>query len=288
MGVSKHLRIASINTNGVRASFRKGMGDWLAARDVDILAMQEVRASTEDLEELLGPEWDILHDAATAKGRAGVAIASRHRASIHRVTFGAEDFDTAGRWLEADYEVGGRVITVVSTYVHAGEDGTPRQAEKYKFLDAMTARMPELAKHSELAVIMGDLNVGHRELDIRNWRGNRKKSGFLPKERAYFDRFIGPLGEQVTGVDESVGTGLGWVDVGRTWAGEVDGPYTWWSQRGKAFDTDTGWRIDYHLATPALAATVKNYVVDRAEAYDQRWSDHSPVVVDYAVEKRAI
>ncbi len=275
------LRVATINTNGVRAAFRKGMGDWLAAREIDILAMQEVRAATEDLEALLGPDWSILHDAATAKGRAGVAIASRRRASIHRVSFGAEDFDTAGRWLEADYEVDGRVLTVVSTYVHTGEADTPKQDDKWAFLDAMEARLPELHAHSPLALVVGDLNVGHRELDIRNWRGNRKNAGFLPRERAYFDRFLGPAGETVEGVDGTTGTGLGWVDVGRRWAGEVDGPYTWWSQRGKAFDTDTGWRIDYHVATPELAALVRDYRVDRAAAYDQRWSDHSPVVVDY-------
>ncbi|HOT33084.1 MAG: endonuclease/exonuclease/phosphatase family protein [Microbacteriaceae bacterium] len=277
------LRIASVNTNGVRAAYRKGMGDWLAARNVDILALQEVRASTEDLEQLLGPEWDILHDAATAKGRAGVALASRRRASIHRVAFGADDFDSAGRWIEADYEVGDSIVTVVSTYVHSGEVDTPKQVEKYKFLDAMTERMPQLAAHSPLAVLMGDLNVGHRELDIKNWKGNRKNAGFLPQERAYFDRFFGPAGEPVEGVDGSVAPGLGWVDVGRRWAGEVDGPYTWWSNRGQAFDTDTGWRIDYHVATPALADTVTAYSVDRAAAYDQRWSDHAPVVVDYDV-----
>lgn len=279
----KPLRIASVNTNGVRASFRKGMGEWLAHRDVDIVTMQEVRASTEDLEALFGADWNILHDAATAKGRAGVAIASRRVAGSHRVALGANDFDSAGRWLEADYEVRGRMITVVSTYVHSGEVDTPKQVEKYTFLDAMTERMPQLAAHSELAVITGDLNVGHRERDIRNWRGNRKNAGFLPRERAYFDRFLGPLGEPVTGADESVAPGLGWVDVGRRWAGDVDGPYTWWSQRGQAFDTDTGWRIDYHLATPALAETVIHYAVDRAAAWDQRWSDHSPVVVDYAL-----
>ncbi|MCU1441387.1 MAG: exodeoxyribonuclease [Rhodoglobus sp.] len=282
------LRIASVNTNGVRAAFRKGMGDWLDARGVDILAMQEVRASTEDLENLLGSEWDILHDPATAKGRAGVAIASRAasasgKASIHRVTFGDDDFDSAGRWLEADYEVGGTVVTVVSTYVHSGEDNTPKQVEKYRFLDAMSSRMPELAHDGALALIVGDLNVGHRELDIRNWKGNRKNAGFLPKERAYFDRFFGPSGSPVEGVDGSVGPGLGWVDVGRQWAGEVDGPYTWWSQRGRAFDTDTGWRIDYHLASPGLAATVAGYWVDRAPSHDERWSDHAPLVVDYAV-----
>ena len=262
------MRVASVNTNGVRASFRKGMGDWLDARGVDILAMQEVRAATEELENLLGSEWHILHDAATAKGRAGVAIASRGAASLHRVALGADDFDSAGRWLEADYTVGDKTVTIVSAYVHSGEVDTPKQVEKYKFLDAMSVRLPELAAHAPLALVVGDLNVGHRELDIKNWRGNRKNAGFLPEERAYFDRFF----------DE-----FGWVDVGRRFHGEVDGPYTWWSQRGQAFDTDTGWRIDYHLATPELAASVTNYVVDRAAAYDQRWSDHAPVVVDYAL-----
>lgn len=278
------LRIATVNTNGVRAAFRKGMGDWLADRGVDILALQEVRAATEDLEALLGPDWNILHDAATAKGRAGVALASRNKASIHRVALGADDFDSAGRWLEADYEVGDRIVTVVSTYVHSGvADDAAKMAEKWKFLDAMQERLPQLAEHNELALVVGDLNVGHRELDIRNWRGNRNQAGFLPRERSYFDRFFGPLGEPVEGVDGTVGPGLGWVDVGRRWAGEVEGPYTWWSQRGQAFANDTGWRIDYHVATPALAATVTNYTIDRAGSYDERWSDHAPVVVDYAI-----
>ncbi|HEY8281469.1 MAG TPA: exodeoxyribonuclease III [Leifsonia sp.] len=276
---SKPLRVATINTNGIRAAFRKGMGSWLDSRDVDILAMQEVRASTEDIQELLGDEWDILHDPATAKGRAGVAIASRHRASIHRVELGPTDFDSAGRWLEADYEVDGTVVTVVSTYVHSGEAGTPKQDEKFTFLDAMEARLPELQKHSAYAVVLGDLNVGHRTLDIRNWKGNVKRAGFLPEERAYFDRIVGAEDDD----RYNDGAGLGWVDVGRKWAGEVDGPYTWWSWRGKAFDNDSGWRIDYQLATPALAATVKQVAVDRAAAYDERWSDHTPVVVDYAL-----
>lgn len=276
---SSRLRIATINANGIRAAFRKGMGAWLEGRDVDILAIQEVRASTEDLQELLGDDWDIVHDPATAKGRAGVAIASRHRAAIHRVELGPTEFDSAGRWLEADYEVGDTVVTVVSAYVHSGEAGTEKQVEKYRFLDAMEARLPELQKHNELAVVMGDLNVGHRTLDIRNWKGNVKRAGFLPEERAYFDRVLGAEDDPAY----NAGAGLGWVDVVRRHAGEVDGPYTWWSWRGKAFDNDTGWRIDYQLATPALAARVQDVAVDRAAAYDERWSDHTPVVVDYAV-----
>ena len=276
---SSRLRIATINANGIRAAFRKGMGAWLDGRDVDILAIQEVRASSEDLQGLLGDEWDIVHDPATAKGRAGVAIASRHRAAIHRVELGPAEFDSAGRWLEADYEVGDTVVTVVSAYVHSGEAGTDKQVEKYTFLDAMEARLPELQKHNELAVVMGDLNVGHRTLDIRNWKGNVKRAGFLPEERAYFDRILGA--EDHPAYND--GAGLGWVDVVRKHAGDVEGPYTWWSWRGQAFDNDTGWRIDYQLATPALAARVKDYAVDRAAAYDERWSDHTPVVVDYAL-----
>jgi exodeoxyribonuclease-3 len=282
--VPRPLRISTINVNGIRAAFRKGMGDWLAAADIDILAMQEVRATTEDVESLLGPEWDILHDAATAKGRAGVAIASRHRAHIHRVSLGADDFDSAGRWLEADYDVDGTIVTVVSTYVHSGSEvDDVKQAEKYKFLDAMEARLPEIERHNERAVVLGDLNVGHTKLDIKNWKGNLKHAGFLPRERAYFDRFFGPKGESVTGTDGSEGVGLGWVDVGRRFAGEVDGPWTWWSMRGKAFDTDTGWRLDYHVATPALADTVTDYRIDRAPSWDTRWSDHAPVTVDYSL-----
>ncbi|MCU1403233.1 MAG: exodeoxyribonuclease [Microbacteriaceae bacterium] len=273
------LRIVTINTNGVRAAYRKGMGEWLDSRAVDILAIQEVRASTEDLENLLGPGWNILHDAATAKGRAGVALASRNKASIHRVTFGPDDFDSAGRWLEADYEVGGSIVTVVSTYVNSGEADTPKQVEKYKFLDAMVERLPALQAHNELALVVGDLNVGHRTLDIKNWRGNVKRAGFMPQEREYFDRFFGAEAE----ADYNAGAGLGWVDIGRRWAGEIEGPYTWWSQRGQAFDNDTGWRIDYQMATPALAAKVTGYAIDRAEAYDKRWSDHAPVVVDYSI-----
>ncbi|WP_279071905.1 exodeoxyribonuclease III [Microbacterium lacticum] len=275
---SPRLRLASVNVNGIRAAVRKGMSAWLDAADVDVLTLQEVRAQASDLAAAL-PGWHIVNDEALAKGRAGVAIAAREPLEIWRIELGDETLDSRGRWVEADIEVAGRRVTVVSAYVHTGEDGTPKQDAKYAFLDAMTARMPLLGEH---AVITGDLNVGHRTLDIRNWKGNVKKAGFLPRERAYFDRFTGAAGEEVEGVDGSTGPGLGWVDVGRRFAGEVDGPYTWWSNRGKAFDTDTGWRIDYHLATPALAERVVDYRVVRAPSWDTRWSDHAPVVADYA------
>ncbi len=266
------LRIATVNVNGIRAAYKKGMAEWLEPRDVDILCLQEVRAPDEVVQQLIGEGWYILHAEAEAKGRAGVAIASRQEPVATRVGIGDDYFATTGRWVEADYVVrdgGGKdtTLTVVSAYVHSGEADTPKQVDKYRFLDVMTTRLPELAKHSEHALVVGDLNVGHTELDIKNWKGNTKRAGFLPEERAYFDRFFG---------DE-----IGWRDVHRGLAGNVDGPYTWWSQRGKAFDTDTGWRIDYHMATPGLAAAALSAVVDRAPSWDTRFSDHAPLVVDY-------
>lgn len=280
---NRPLRLASVNVNGIRAAFRKGMGEWLAEREVDILAIQEVRAATSDIEGLLGEGWHILHDAANAKGRAGVAIASRMPAEAHRIAFGPDDFDSSGRWIEADFRIGDELVTVVSVYVNSGEVDTPKQDEKWRFLDAMTERLPELRAHNPRTILVGDLNVGHTTLDIKNWRGNVKRAGFLPRERGYFDRFLGAEGEEVTGQDESVGTGHGWIDVGRAFHGDIEGPYTWWSQRGQAFDNDTGWRIDYHLTTPELSGTVQSYVIDRANSYAERWSDHAAVVVDYSL-----
>ncbi len=276
----QRLRVASVNVNGIRAAARKGMHGWLESADVDILTLQEVRAEANDLAAAL-PGWHVVNDEALAKGRAGVAIAAREPLEIWRTELGDDTLDSKGRWVEADIEVAGQPVTVVSAYVFTGEADTEKQVAKYAFLDAMEARLPALG---ELAVVTGDLNVGHRELDNRNWRGNRKKAGFLPRERAYFDRFTGARGETVECVDGTTGTGLGWVDVGRRWAGEVDGPYSWWSNRGKAFDTDTGWRIDYHLASPTLAEKVTDYRIVRAPSWDTRWSDHAPVIADYTFD----
>ena len=286
--VSRRVRIASVNVNGIRAATRKGMIEWLDASDIDVLALQEVRATLDELAAVL-PGWEIVNDEALAKGRAGVAIATRMPAIEVRRVLGPEPLDGAdraewaGRWIEADLDIDGERLTVVSAYVHTGEAGTPRQDAKWAFLDAMEERMPLLQASSPLSLIMGDLNVGHRELDIRNWKGNVKKSGFLPRERAYFDRFLGEAGADVTGVDGSVGPGLSWVDIGRRFHGDVDGPYTWWSMRGRAFDNDSGWRIDYHLATAALAERATRYEVVRAVSWDTRWSDHSPVIADYTL-----
>lgn len=272
-------RIASVNVNGVRAAFRKGMGEWLEGRDIDILCLQEVRAETTDLVPLLGDGWHVVHDAATVKGRAGVAIASRVAPTSVRTELGPTEFDSAGRWIEADFTVGAKTLTVASAYVHSGEVNTPKQVEKYKFLDAFEKRLAELSNGGAHALVVGDLNVGHRTLDIKNWKGNLKNAGFLPEERVYFDRIVGSEDDE----NYNSGAGLGWVDLGRRFAGEVPGPYTWWSQRGQAFDTDTGWRIDYHLASPSLAPTALNYTIDKASAWDARWSDHAPVIIDYDI-----
>lgn len=287
-------RIASVNVNGIRAAARKGMAGWIETSGVDILTIQEVRGERAHLEAVL-PGWHILEEEAPQKGRAGVAIASREPAIAHRTGLG-DGVDAQGRWLEADFHIGDRTVTVVSAYVHSGEVDTPKQDAKWLFLDAMVHRLPQLG---EYAVVTGDLNVGHREFDIKNWKGNVSRAGFLARERAYFDQFLTAAGEPVEGqastargkVGElsdtrpfAVGrTGLGFVDVGRAFAGEVEGPFSWWSNRGQAFDKDTGWRIDYHLATPALAALVESYRVDRYPSYDTRWSDHAPVVADYAL-----
>ena len=268
-------RIGSVNVNGIRAAHRKGMGEWLADRELDILALQEVRADgatlTELVEEMTGPtgvQWHIHEHEAAQKGRAGVAIISRQAPPATRVGIGEGRPEDHGRWIEADYTLGdGSTLILVSVYAHSGEVGTERQEHKMRFLEEMRNYLPELAGRADHVLVMGDLNVGHTELDIKNWRGNRKNSGFLPEERAYFDDFFGEA--------------CGYVDVARSLAGEVEGPYTWWSYRGKAFDNDTGWRIDYHAATPGLAQLAENPQVDRAQDYSLRWSDHAPLVVDY-------
>ncbi len=285
VSIAEPLRVVTLNVNGVRAAFRKGMAQWLAEAKPHILALQEVRAADADLADLFGEvqdsspsgQWHILHDPASAKGRAGVAIVSAWPAVASRTELGPEEFDSAGRWLEADFAFAGangtQTITVVSTYVHSGEVDTPKQVEKYKFLNAMQARMAELigsqtaqSSDGSLALVLGDLNVGHTELDIKNWKGNIKNAGFLPEERAFFDIFMNQQG---------------WRDLGRDAHPGVAGPYTWWSFRGQAFDTDAGWRIDYQLATPSLANKAQGYSVHRAASYDTRFTDHSPVQVDY-------
>lgn len=263
------LRVASVNVNGVRAAFRKGMAAWVEASQPDVLALQEVRASTADLEGLIGSlpgDWQVAHDPSEAKGRAGVAVVSRLPLEVATVGLQDGSFDSSGRWLEARVRVpSGTELLVVSAYIPTGGAGTPKQVHKMAFLGAMRERMAVLLQGGGLVSVMGDWNVGRDERDIKNWRGNLKHSGFLPEERELLAQIFGD----------------GWVDVGRRFAGDVPGPYTWWSMRGHAFDTDAGWRIDYHADSPALAAMAVDYHVDRAPNWAARWTDHTPAVVDY-------
>jgi exodeoxyribonuclease-3 len=277
MSGGRSITVASVNVNGLRAAVTNGMAGWAAQRRADVVTMQEIRAPAELLpslvEQALGAGWHVAHAEAAAKGRAGVAVASRRPITAHRAGLSGDQraalpYDDSGRWVEVDIDTpDGRGLTVVSCYVHTGDaDDEARMCEKLGFLDAATDRLEAVRTTGRHVLLTGDLNVGHRELDIKNWKGNRGKAGFLPEERARFDRWL----------DE-----LGWVDIGRRFAGDVPGPYSWWSWRGKAFDIDSGWRIDYHIASPDLAATARSHTVDRAASYAERWSDHAPVVVDY-------
>ncbi|MGP5703507.1 exodeoxyribonuclease III [Glutamicibacter arilaitensis] len=262
------LRVASVNVNGIRAAYKRNMADWIAARDVDILCLQEVRAPDKILRDLIGEGWHILHAEAKDKGRAGVAVLSRTAPVAVREHIGEDYFAESGRWVEADFEVNGEIFTVVSAYVHSGELGTQKQGDKYRFLQRMNVRLVELMSEKDHVLVVGDLNVVHTQKDIKNWKPNHnKRAGVMDEEIAYFDGFFGPQ--------------IGYKDVARELAGDVQGPYTWWSFRGQAFDNDAGWRIDYHMATPALAAKAIKSHVDRASAYDLRFSDHAPLVVDY-------
>jgi exodeoxyribonuclease-3 len=267
------LTIATVNVNGIRAAFRRGMGEWLETRKPDVLLLQEVRAPDELLSEFLPTaEWDLAHEASVVKGRSGVAIASRLPMSAVRIGLSTGIPGDTGRWVEADLELPAhegapaRTLTVVSAYIHSGTVGTPSMDEKYAFLDTVTARLAEIAQAGGYAVVGGDLNIAHRNVDLKNWKGNQKSAGFLPEERAYLDRWFGDLG---------------WRDLGRELGGEGPGPYTWWSWRGKAFDNDAGWRLDYQVVTPDLADAAVSVEVDRAATYDARFSDHSPVVAAY-------
>jgi exodeoxyribonuclease-3 len=270
------LRVATINVNGIRAAHHKsrgqalGFSEWLAGRDCDIVTLQEVRAPDEVVREIIADSgYHVAHAESAEKGRAGVAVLSRAEPKDVRPDSGHPHFHDTGRWIECDVPMpDGGLLTIVSTYVHSGGVGTPKQIDKMRFLDQMITRMTAIQAASDHGIVTGDFNVAHTENDIKNSKGNVGKAGFLPDERAVLDR----------AADE-----LGWVDVHRRLSGDVPGPYTWWSMRGQAFDTDTGWRIDYQLATPALASAARAAYVDRAPSWAERWSDHAPLVIDYDI-----
>lgn len=260
------LAVCSVNVNGIRAAERRGGVGWLARTGHDIVLLQEVRASPGQLRTATAELGDlhVAHAEAQAAGRSGVAILSRTPMLEVRESVDAR-FTGSGRWVEAVADTALGPVRLVSVYVHTGQADSPKQDEKYGFLDAMTARLAELATDDTPTLMAGDLNIAHTPLDIRNAKGNVGKAGFLPAEQAYLSRWLA----------------AGWVDLGRAHAGDVDGPYTWWTWRGQAFDRDVGWRIDYAFATPDLASRLQGVEVGRAPSYAERWSDHAPLTVRF-------
>ena len=261
------LSVATINVNGLRAAVRRGMDAWVAQAKPDVMALQEVRAPDDVVAPLLGDGWSHVGASSALKGRAGVAVAARTEVTDTSAAIGDGRFAGTGRWVEGTVDTAdGRGLCVASAYVHTGQADDPgRMEEKLAFLDAIVRRVGEVAATGRHVLLTGDLNVAHDERDIKNWKGNRGKAGFLHCERGRFYRWFD----------------LGYVDIGRHFTGDVPGPYSWWSWRGKAFDIDSGWRIDYHIASPELAAMARSHTVDRAPTYAERWSDHAPVVVEY-------
>ncbi|HEV2635512.1 MAG TPA: exodeoxyribonuclease III [Actinocrinis sp.] len=261
--------ITTANVNGIRAAAGKGFEQWLRETEADVVCLQEVRAESAQIPQALRePEgWHTpLFAPAAAKGRAGVAVYSRKTPDAQRIGFGSAEFDTSGRY--AEIELPG--LVVASLYLPSGETDTPRQEEKYRFMAEFLAYLKDVRKRAEDSgrevVVCGDWNIAHREADLKNWKTNQKTAGFLPQERSWFSQVL----------DEA-----GYVDVVRSLHPDVEGPYSWWSYRGRAFDNNAGWRIDYQIATPGLAEKATSAKVERAETHGERWSDHSPVTVVY-------
>ena len=265
--------VSTINVNGIRAAVKQrstenlGLLAWLKETAADVVCLQETRADDEQLADALGAR--VGRRLASRFGRptpegtqrcCGAEQASRSPAcrSARRLTSSPPTAATS-RSTPAE-------LTVASVYFPTGEAETDRQLEKERFMAAVAARMAVLRRKRRDAVVCGDWNIGHTETDIKAWKANQKKAGFLPSERQWLTELLA----------------TGWVDVVRVLHPDVPGPYSWWSWRGKAFDNDAGWRIDYQLATPGLAARVVSARVERADAYALRWSDHAPVTVEYS------
>ncbi len=256
------MRIITLNVNGLRSAARKGLAEWLdAVGRWELLCLQEIKAQELDL----GPELLSLGRAkghfhlAEKKGYSGVAIYSRKRPDRVQQGFGSTEFDPEGRYLRADFGA----LSVVSVYFPSGASSPLRQEAKLRFLDLFYSQLAGLRAEGREILLCGDWNIAHREIDLKNWRSNQKNSGFLPQERAWLSRVF----------DEQ-----GWVDVYRRLHPQTTSEaYTWWSNRGAAWDKNVGWRIDYQVATPQLAARAHRAQVFKA----QRFSDHAPLIVDY-------
>jgi len=253
------LRIITLNLNGIRSAVNKGLLEWLAAQKADVVCLQEVKAQLTDLAPaIFNPHPYSGHfSCAEKKGYSGVGLYCRKRPDRIISGFGSREFDAEGRYLRADY---GK-LSVISVYLPSGSSSEERQQAKFRFMREFMPHLVKFKASGREVVLCGDWNIAHREIDLKNWRGNQKNSGFLPEERAWltevFDR-------------------LGWVDVFRRLNQQPE-QYTWWSNRGQAWAKNVGWRIDYHIATPGLAASARKAAIYK----EQRFSDHAPLTIDY-------
>ncbi|MGC0318807.1 exodeoxyribonuclease III [Kitasatospora acidiphila] len=260
--------VTTANVNGIRAAAKKGFIEWLAATSADVVCLQEVRAEIAQLppEVRDADGWHTLWAPAAAKGRAGVAVLSRTAPQRTQIGFGSTEFDDSGRYAEIDLPG----LTIASLYLPSGEVGTERQTEKERFMAEFLVHLGELrtraAAEGREVLVCGDWNIAHQQADLKNWKANQKASGFLPEERAWLTRVL----------DEA-----GYVDVVRRHHPDQDGPYSWWSYRGRAFDNDSGWRIDYLMTSQNLADTCTRAYVERPASHAERWSDHAPVTAHF-------
>ena len=261
------FKLTSLNLNGIRSASTKGLQDWVAHTAPDCICVQELKAQAPDMqgkfEALAGMPGHFQY--AVKKGYSGVGAYSRHEPSDVVVGLGAPEFDDEGRYVELRFDTPQRKLSLISCYFPSGSSGDDRHAAKYRFLDIMYPHITQLAQQREL-VLCGDVNIAHQNIDLKNWKGNLKNSGFLPEERAWMTRLL---------------TDGGLVDVYRSLhPTEEAEAYTWWSNRGQAYANNVGWRIDYHLATPGVAALAR-----RAQVFkDQRFSDHAPLTVEYELK----
>lgn len=298
------LTITTVNVNGVRAATKKrnennhGMLAWLAEAQPDVVLLEEVRATDEQTEKALSPAleegWHYVGAPAAAKGRAGVGILSKE--PLSDVEIGLGSFGDAGRWIEGTYPKGD--VRVAALYLPSGSQNTEKQDDKFQFLDEFSEVLADRAERYPRMVIGGDWNICHRREDLKNWKGNLKVSGFLPDERRFLDSVFGTFPDEESQVEGGVGEFYGavnysggpsrtpadrprWFDVARHLQPEGEGPYTWWTYRGRAFDNDAGWRIDYQAATKDMLDLAEESWVDRAASVEERWSDHAPLNVRY-------
>lgn len=255
------LKIITANLNGIRSASTKGFLEWMAAQDADIVCVQELKAQAGDLSaQMSSPAgYHGYFHCAEKKGYSGVGIYSRRKPERVVAGIGHAGFDAEGRYLRADFGN----LTVISVYLPSGSSSPERQEAKFRFMDEFYPLLAALRAEGREMVICGDWNIAHREIDLKNWKGNLKNSGFLPEERAWLSKVFDDLG---------------WVDVYRSrypQAGEE--AYTWWSNRGQAWAKNVGWRIDYQIATPGIAAAAQHAAVWK----ESRFSDHAPLTVDY-------